>query len=74
VTVAGGNGQGAANNQLNTLRGLFVSDDGSIYVADGWNHRVVKWAPGVSSGRVVAGNGVAGNHSDLLNYVDSFVF
>ena len=74
VTVAGGNGQGAATNQLYYPYGVFVSDDGSIYVADNHNHRVVKWGPGVSSGRVVAGNGIAGSHSDLLNHVDSFVF
>ena len=53
---------------------MFVSDDSSIYVADNWNHRVVKWAPGVASGKVVAGTGIAGSLSDLLHGVDSFVF
>ena len=74
VTVAGGNGAGAATNQLSHPTGVFVGDDGSIYVPDTHNHRVVKWGPGVSSGRVVAGNGIAGRHSDLLHFVDSFVF
>ena len=72
--MAGGNGVGAATNQLNGASGLFISDDGSIYIADAWNHRVVKWAPGVSNGRVVAGYGTPGSHSDLLNNVDSFIF
>ena len=71
--MAGGNGVGAATNQLLAPSGLWVSDDGSIYVADKENHRVVKWGPGVSSGRVVAGNGIAGNHSDQFDYVSSIV-
>ena len=74
MTVAGGNGVGAATNQLHHPNGLFVSDDGSIYVADTHNQRVMKWGPGVASGRVVAGNGITGSHSDLLNHVDSFIF
>lgn len=73
VTVAGGNGAGLAANQLHHPAGVFVDDDGNLYVADSYNHRVVKWAHGVSSGRVVAGNGKAGNHSDLLNFVSSIV-
>ena len=72
--MAGGNGAGAATNQLRFPHGLFVSDDGSIYIADTSNHRVVKWEPGVSRGREVAGIGIAGSHSDLLNVVESFMF
>ena len=65
---------GAAANQLHSPSGLFISDDGFVYIADTGNNRVVKWGPGVSSGRVVAGNGIAGSHSDLLNDVDLFIF
>ena len=65
---------GTANHQLNYPSGLFVSDDGSIYVADTNNNRVVKWASGISTGRVLAGDGVGGSDSDRLNGVDSFGF
>ena len=41
VTVAGGNGIGVATNQLYYPSGLIVSDDGSIHVADTYNHRVM---------------------------------
>ena len=50
-----------------------MSDDGSIYVADTHNHRVMKWEPDASTGRVVAGNGIAGDHSDQFNHVTSIV-
>ena len=44
VTVAGGNGQGPALNQLDEPLGLFVDDDGAVYVVDTLNFRVIKWA------------------------------
>ena len=42
-------------NQLNDPHGVFVDNDGNIYVADSNNHRIVKWAPSASEGVVVAG-------------------
>lgn len=41
--VAGGNGPGAALNQLEHPRQIFVDADQSVYVSDRDNHRVVKW-------------------------------
>ena len=64
---------GAATNQLHHPVGLWVTDDGSIYVADRDNYRVVKWGPGASIGRVVAGTGIAGDHSDQFRHVSSIV-
>ncbi|CAF1008415.1 unnamed protein product [Adineta steineri] len=43
ITVAGGNGQGAGLNQLNGPDGIYIDDDKSIYIADSWNDRIVKW-------------------------------
>ncbi|CAF4853509.1 unnamed protein product, partial [Rotaria sp. Silwood2] len=40
---AGGNGKGNGINQLSNPWGLYVDDDQTIYVADGWNHRIVEW-------------------------------
>ncbi len=42
-TVAGGNGEGNALNQLNSSYGVFVDSDGALFIADYFNHRVVKW-------------------------------
>ncbi|CAF4550426.1 unnamed protein product, partial [Rotaria sp. Silwood2] len=55
LTVAGGNGKGNGINQLSNPWGLYVDDDQTIYVADGWNHRIVEWKWGATSGQVVAG-------------------
>ena len=76
VTVAGGNGQGSAANQLNHPRDVFVDAAGNIYVSDGTNHRIQKWAPGAASGITVAGGNGAGFAANQLNgpqgiYVDA---
>ena len=55
VLVAGGHGQGAALNQLDSPRQIFVDADRSVFVADCGNHRVVKWTKGAKEGLVVAG-------------------
>lgn len=54
-TVAGGNGVGSGLNQLNDSYGVFVDSDGAVFVADYFNHRVVKWSEGASNGTVLAG-------------------
>jgi hypothetical protein len=40
VTVAGGNGAGAAANQLNYPEGICVDAAANVYVADAANNRV----------------------------------
>ncbi len=58
ITVAGGNGDGDGMNQLSYPNGLYVDDDETVYVADSYNHRIVEWKCGATSGRVAAsGNG-----------------
>jgi DNA-binding beta-propeller fold protein YncE len=54
-TVAGGNGEGNALNQLNSSYGVFVDSDGALFIADYYNHRVVKWSQGASTGTILAG-------------------
>ena len=54
VTVAGGIVGGNAANQLDDPWGVFVDLEGNIYVADNWNDRVQKWAPGATEGITVA--------------------
>lgn len=69
ITVAGGNGQGGNNNQLNWPWGLFVDDDNdqTIAIADSWNHRIIQYKRGDTNGQVVAGGNGNGSRLDQLN-------
>jgi sugar lactone lactonase YvrE len=58
LTVAGGNGNGTALNQINYPEGVFLDHAGNIYVADGGNNRILRFPPNSDSttmGTVVAG-------------------
>src|SRR5258708_4539533 len=56
VTVAGDHGDGSGAAQFGEdPAGIFVDDEGNIYVADVTNNRIQKWAPGASQGITVAG-------------------
>jgi hypothetical protein len=68
LIVAGGNGQGNAANQLNQAMGMFIDASGNIYIADGPNHRVQKWAPNATTGVTVAGGNGQGNAANQLNF------
>ncbi len=68
LTVAGGNGAGAAANQLNSPNGIYVDVSGNIYVADEQNQRIQKWAPGASVGVTVAGGNGNGPAANQLAY------
>ena len=67
VTVAGGHGQGATNNQLDWSYGLHVDEEETVIVADRRNHRIVEWKRGDTSVRVLAGGNGAGNGTDQLD-------
>jgi len=75
VTVAGGNGYGSGDNQLNSPFSVFVDDSGNIYISDRVNFRIQKWAPGASSGVTVAGGSLGSDSTQLNNpkgiYVDA---
>lgn len=58
VVVSGGNGQGAAANQLNRPTGIVVDNLGGVFVTDANNHRVQYWPAGATVGAtVIGGNG-----------------
>ncbi|CAF3939215.1 unnamed protein product [Rotaria sp. Silwood1] len=59
--VAGGNGEGAGLNQLDSPTNVFVDQQQAVYVADCCNHRVMKWNIGAKEGIVVAGGQGKGN-------------
>lgn len=70
ITVAGGNGLGPSLNQLSWPCSFAVSSkDGSIYVADNGNNRIVRWMINATEGIIVAGspNALAGTTALLLN-------
>ncbi|CAF2227613.1 unnamed protein product, partial [Rotaria magnacalcarata] len=68
VTVAGGNGQGDATNQLYLPYSLFVDDDQTVVIADYMNHRITQWKKGdTTNGQVVAGGKGEGNGLNQLN-------
>jgi serine/threonine-protein kinase len=67
--VAGGNGKGSNLTQLDGSYGIFVDENGTVYVADSFNRRVVKWKPNALSGELVAGGRGRGNASDQLTEV-----
>lgn len=66
--VAGTGLNGNALNQLGSaVRFLYVDTNGSIYIADSTNHRVVRWTSSNSTGVIVAGNGISGASLSQLN-------
>ncbi len=74
TTVAGGNGYGPTPNQLAIPNGVFVDAAGNVYIADTYNNRIQKWAPGASSGVTVAGGNGLGSAANQLDFpIDVFV-
>lgn len=64
--VAGGNGKGSNDRQLNVPRYIFVDNKLDVYVSDQENHRVMRWAKGAKEGVLVAGSQSAGSDFDKL--------
>ena len=46
---------------------ICIDDHGTSYVADNWNHRIVKWKYNATSGQIVAGGNGIGNETNQLN-------
>ncbi|MBS1625895.1 MAG: T9SS type A sorting domain-containing protein [Bacteroidetes bacterium] len=77
TTVAGGNGRGSALNQFNRAYGLYVDAAGNIWVADSYNHRVLKFAAGstsATSGSIVAGGNGQGSGTNQLSIPTDVAF
>ena len=75
--VAGGNGKGDGNHQLNIPTFLFVDAEQTVYVSDRENHRVIKWEKDAVAGIVVAGgqgqgkwlNAIVSSYGNLRHFV-----
>ncbi|UJR12894.1 hypothetical protein I4U23_017068 [Adineta vaga] len=69
IVVAGiSSNVGCSASLLNYPFGLAIDSLQNIYIADCYNHRVMKWAPNATSGTYVAGSCTPGSNSQLLNY------
>ena len=68
VLVAGGS-LGPAANELYLPFAVIVDNSGNIYIADSYNSRIQKWAPGATTGVTVAGSstGISGSAYNQLN-------
>ncbi|MBD2755285.1 NHL repeat-containing protein [Spirosoma validum] len=77
VTVAGGNGRGAAATQLDYPQCVFVDGAGYLFVSDFYNHRVLKYPPNSNSATpgvtVAGGNGQGAAPTQLNQPVGVFV-
>ena len=69
TTVAGTTTSGSGANQLNYPLDITMDGSGNLYVADGYNYRIQKWAPGATTGITVAGTGISGSGADQLGEV-----
>ncbi|CAF4719310.1 unnamed protein product, partial [Rotaria socialis] len=69
IVVAGGQGQGNALTQLFRPEGIFVDTLGTLYVADSWNDRVMRWTQGdKKEGTVVVGGNGSGAGANQFNF------
>ncbi|CAN5640189.1 hypothetical protein BH09BAC4_BH09BAC4_04380 [soil metagenome] len=66
VTVAGD--LPSAATHFDGPHDVYVDGQGNIYVADQYNHRIQKWAPGAPEGITVAGGNGAGGGDKQLSY------
>ena len=67
ITVAGGNGFGPKNNQLDFPSSIYVDAAGNMYISDVNNHRVQLWLNGAASGTTIAGGNGFGFAANQLN-------
>ncbi|CAF4170874.1 unnamed protein product, partial [Adineta steineri] len=74
ITVAGGNEYGQELNQLNCPEVIFIDNEKSIYIADCFNHRIVKWKLNSNTGEVIAGGNGQGNQNNQLHRPRDIIF
>lgn len=75
VTIAGFSGGGSSLSELSDPFGIHLDTDGTMYIIDTSNYRVLKWIVGQPMGVVVAGGRGSGSTLDKIGtsyalYVD----
>ncbi|CAF1216199.1 unnamed protein product [Adineta steineri] len=75
VTITVGNEKRHQLNQLSNPWGIFIdNDDKSIYIADSWNHRIVKWKLDSNKGKIIAGENGKRNQNNQLSWPRDIIF
>ncbi|CAF4921243.1 unnamed protein product [Rotaria sp. Silwood1] len=75
TTIAGTGSPGTSNNELTYPQGIARdSSSGTLYIADTFNHRVMRYLPNTLSGTVVAGGNDQGLGNTQLFYPYSICF
>ncbi|CAF4117675.1 unnamed protein product, partial [Adineta steineri] len=75
ISVTIGNEKRHQLNQLSYPWGIFIdNDDKSIYIADSWNHRIVKWKSDSNKGKIIAGENGRGNQNNQLSWPRDIIF
>ena len=64
IVVAGGQGAGAAFNQLGTSYSMFVDSSYNIYISESSNHRITRWGVDNSSAGVLVSRLIETVHHD----------
>mgnify|MGYP001043163980 CR=1 FL=1 len=67
IVAGGGQSQGTSLKQLYGPQGVFVDKLGTLYVADGYNNRVVRWIKDAKEGSIIAGGNRRGTELHQLN-------
>ena len=73
IVVAGGQGEGNSLKQLSVPQGLVVNENGDVFVADFYNHRVMCWPSDSKEGHVIVGGNGQGEGSNQLHYPGGLV-
>ena len=73
-TIAGGHSYGDRHHQLNQPSSMTFDGEGTLFIADRQNHRVIAWKKNAEKGIVVAGGKGDGNRLDQLHHPSAIVF
>ncbi|CAF4166274.1 unnamed protein product [Adineta steineri] len=73
IVVAGNNGVGNEPNQLYRPRTILIDSQGTLYISDGYNHRIQRWLQNASNGTTIVG-GTKGTASNQLNWPETILF
>ena len=67
TVVAGKTSSTNVFHQLNQPFGIDIDNDGTLFIADSENHRIVAWKANENQGEVIAGGKGKGNTTDQLD-------
>ncbi|CAF1532573.1 unnamed protein product [Adineta ricciae] len=66
-TIVGSDGPSPNLTELHSPTGIDIDDDGTVYICDSMNHRIIRRRSNSTTNEVVAGGNGEGNRIDQLN-------